>query len=391
MSVITSRVKDTYPILFLFLLWLTIHALLVLKYGHRELYDANGYLKGADYILANGRLEDVHHTFYLTHIGVITFFRWLFPNLVSPGIIFQCFVSGVALIVLFKASVTIFRTRWAGFFSCVIFLCWWDNIQWNTTLMTESLACSLICFLIFVLSRFEGNVKNFIWIVILLTLGFFTRPTGVIPIVGVIFFLLTYYWDAISEVKGLNVILITGIAVFGLFAADSMFLHWDFTDEYIKGNIVTYMNRSEGTPLYEPSLRLNTSELIIPPVESRPILKMVAFVSNNPLHFLKASALKLWYLLSGVRPYYSNIHNVFTITWMLIIYVLFVFGWRQLANKTIRIFVLSTILINCLLISISTVDWDNRFYIPMEPAIVLVAGAGAAYVLQMFQRSSFFR
>jgi hypothetical protein len=38
--------------------------------------------------------------------------------------------------------------------------------------------------------------------------------------------------------------------------------------------------------------------------------------------------------------------------------------------------VLATIVVNCLLVGISTVDWDNRFYIPMVPGIILMAGGG---------------
>lgn len=39
------------------------------------------------------------------------------------------------------------------------------------------------------------------------------------------------------------------------------------------------------------------------------------------------------------------------------------------------------IIVNCGLIAISTVDWDNRFYIPMEPGLVLLAGGGINYFL----------
>ena len=34
-------------------------------------------------------------------------------------------------------------------------------------------------------------------------------------------------------------------------------------------------------------------------------------------------------------------------------------------------------LVNCGVVVISGVDWDNRFYIPMESGIVVLAGFGA--------------
>lgn len=70
---------------------------------------------------------------------------------------------------------------------------------------------------------------------------------------------------------------------------------------------------------------------------------------------------------------------------MMVIYGLFYLGWKQLTNKPFQFFVLVIILVNCLLVSISTVDWDNRFYIPMEPVIVLIAGRGAVYVLDAYK------
>ena len=305
-----KRISD---IRILILLWFLVHLFLLIFYGHRQLADASGYLSGADYMLANGTLEDPRFLFYLTHIISIASFRWLFPNLVWPAIFFQCILSGAALLLLYKASSKIFGSYSAAFFSCLIFLFWWDNIQWNTTLMTESLARSLTCILIYLLSCFQGRIKDFILIITLLILIFFTRPTGIIPIVGVVFFLLVYYRESINKVAGLNLILITCVLLLGILAADQMFLRWDFTEQYIQGNVVTYMNIIDGSQYYEPVVRLDAGKLVIPPSEERALMKMLIFMYDNPVHFLKVSALKFWYLISGVRPYYSKFHNVFSL------------------------------------------------------------------------------
>lgn len=385
---ISEQRKNISAIILITFLWVLVHGALVMVFGYRDLHDAGVYLREADFFLANGKLHDLSHAFYLTHITLITFFRWLFPGHVYPIILFQCVVSGFAVLLLYKASVMIFSNRLSGFLAAVIFLCWWDNIQWNTTLMTESLACSLMCFLIYRLSIFKGKLKDFTWILILLTLGFFTRPTGVIPIVGVIIFLLVYYRDMVNKVRGLIFFISAILLLGGILAADQMFLRWDFTEQYVQGNIVTYMNVIEGSELYEPSLRLDPTELILPSSQARPLIKMLTFMYQNPIHFLKASSLKFWYLISGIRPYYSTLHNVVVLIWMMVIYGLFYLGWKQLANKPFRFFVMVIILVNCLLVSISTVDWDNRFYIPMEPVIVLVAGRGAVYALDAYKRLS---
>jgi hypothetical protein len=69
---------------------------------------------------------------------------------------------------------------------------------------------------------------------------------------------------------------------------------------------------------------------------------------------------------------------------MFFIYLSFFLGARKLWGQPILYFVLTIILTNCLLIGIATVDWDNRFYIPMEPGIVVICGGGMAYLKNMF-------
>jgi hypothetical protein len=61
-------------------------------------------------------------------------------------------------------------------------------------------------------------------------------------------------------------------------------------------------------------------------------------------------------------------------------------GWRKASEATINVFIIPVIVVNCGLIAMSTVDWDNRFYIPMEPGIVLLAGGGGVMVSDWIRR-----
>jgi hypothetical protein len=38
-----------------------------------------------------------------------------------------------------------------------------------------------------------------------------------------------------------------------------------------------------------------------------------------------------------------------------------------------------------MLVSVSAVDWDNRFFLPMQPGIVLLAGGGGGYLIRFFR------
>ena len=46
------------------------------------------------------------------------------------------------------------------------------------------------------------------------------------------------------------------------------------------------------------------------------------------------------------------------------------------------VFALPLMLVNYSVVVISGVDWDNRFYIPMESGIVVLAGFGAGKLIQ---------
>jgi hypothetical protein len=196
-----------------------------------------------------------------------------------------------------------------------------------------------------------------------------------------------YYWE---KLKASRPVLVS-VAVIGtiliLFVADRMLDHWNFTDQYLKGNIVTFADYVKGKPLYHESLTIGPPPSKEFATSESPIGRVVRFIFDNPVYFLKTAGLKVTYLIAFVRPYYSWPHNLYLVVWLLSVYAFFVLGWRSTANLPMKLFALTAIILNCGLIAISSVDWDNRFYIPMEPGIVLLAGGGAAALVDRIKRS----
>jgi hypothetical protein len=377
---------DKYHVTILVAVWGIVHAFLFFHYGIRSLYDAKVYIQCADALIQDGALEDSHFIFYSVPIHLIAFFRWIFPGQLVPYLVFQCVISLFATIALYRASAKIFNPK-AGLISGIIFLIWWDNIHWNTTAMTESLACSIICFLILRLASFKDSIADYFWVIILSVIAFFTRPTGILIIVSTIAFLVHYHWHAIRYRFVWRFVIVPCMFVIAYISADFMFTRWDFSAQYRKGNIVTYMDDIQGGALYSESMRLEIDSLVISS-DKPAVLRMLFFALDNPVYFLKSAGLKVWYLVSAVRPYYSTAHNLYALIWVMLIYILYYFGWRnkvvgfRRATDSTKIFTAVMIVLNCCLIAISSVDWDNRFYIPMEPGLVLLAGGGAAYSIR---------
>jgi hypothetical protein len=376
------RSSTKYHPIILSILWAVVHVLLFRHYGVRNLIDSKHYLEIADHFLTYGKLEYTEHFFYVIPISLMAFFRWVFPDQIMQFLIFQSFLSGIAMIALYKASSKTFDNPMAGFFSCIIFLFWWDYIHWNTAVMTESLACSFTLFVIYKLTEYKNSRTDNVWIIFLLIIAVGIRPTGVITIVGILSFLVSYHWDTLSAKPRWKFFLTGGFIFLLYFSAYAMAQLWDFTEQFAKGNIITYADSAEGTPFFQKNLRINNDNLVFPDPGESELNRLILFAVYNPVYFLNLAVWKVWYLLSGMRPYYSLLHNACTLIWTGCIYALCFIGWKRTSYNPVKYFALAVVVANCALIAISSADWDNRFYIPMEPGLVLLAGGGAAVIWQ---------
>lgn len=346
------------------------------KYGIRYLYDVKGYIKGADHILANHKIEDFHHVFYIVHISLIALGKSIFGGSVVPNVVFQILLSGAATLALYFSSTRLFNSANAGLLTALFFLLWLDCIHWNTVLLSESLFCSIIIFLLAVIIHFKGRLKDFVGIGVLSLFLMFTRPTSVVVLVGVVVYLLFYYQkDIVKSSKFSRWSLFVLLLLIALAGATLLFQKWNFTVDYLTGNVVTYMDTLEGKDNYYSSLQLKNDFDYTEKYELA-VFNMMDFVFHHPIYFLKLAVLKVFYLLSFYRPYYTSIHNLYNAVWLAFIYTGFIYGFIKEKSKPIKAFTLTVIITNCALIAISTVDWDNRFFIPMEPVIVLYAGYG---------------
>jgi hypothetical protein len=286
---------------------------------------------------------------------------------------------------LYRSGAKIFKSDMAGFLSAIIFLLWIDNIHWNTTAMTESLSYSLTTFVLYRLVYFKDTLKDYCWIIVLVLLSLFTRPTGIIILIGSIVFFLNYHWPLLTRKPILKLSVLFALLFVCYLGGHIMFALWDFTEQYKKGNIVTYMDVAEGNTLYRENLRFRTDQLEFIEETKHPIEKIYHFILDNPVNFIRTGSLKIFYLIAAVRPYYSFVHNLYLLAWMSFIYFLFGLGWWKADHSALTTSILTIIIINCCLIGISTVDWDNRFYIPMAPGIVLFAGGGASYLVTIIR------
>ena len=360
------------------MMWLLVNALLLNHYGIRQLFDAQGYIIAADYLVDYHGVEDTRHFFYSTYIFFAAVLRFAFPERLEPVIIAQIIISLVAAISLYKSAYKLFSTRMTGLFASLIFLLWIDNMHWNTITMTESLFRSLAVIFIYFLVNFENKSRLFWPTLFCATLILFTRPTGIVIVVAFVAFIFFLFANKIPKPAVSAIIL---IGVLGSFvAANFMMIHFNFIPSYSTGNIITYMNHLEGTSNYDATLRIIPDQLNFMNEGAPPLFQVLYFVTHNFEYFLSLALAKLYYLLSGYRPYYSTLHNALNIFFIVPFYLFAIVGFFINKSKPLSAYVLTALIVNCGIIVLSAVDWDNRFYLPMEAGLILMASGGLGWL-----------
>lgn len=355
--------------------WLAVHFILYQVYGIRDLHDSTRYLNAARIFLTTGTFNEVESVFYSVPILLIALSELVFDSVV-PLLIFQITLSLFAAIALYMTSAQLFQTNLAGIFSALIYLCWVDNIHWSLTVMTESLFASIACFLMYLLV--SGRKRSYAAILITLLILFGTRPTGVLYVTAVTVFLFLN-----QNRKSLIGVIAACTFIIGMFII--MLSRWDFSEQLVKGNIVTYADIAP--EIGRSGIQIDPGNVDHLQTGRHPAVKILLYAGDNPVIFLKAFLMKVVYLLTGYRPYYSFAHNVFSTAWMFAIYILFTLGLINSKNRNVRIFSLLLVVLTCLLTGVSTVDWDNRFFIPMFPIIALSAGGGACFTIGRLRTS----
>jgi len=372
-----------------------VHVFIRLFYFFPLHYDSYYYLDEAHWLVASGSFHDVL-PFYRLYVTAIAILSLMFSEAVTPTIVFQCILSLAASFALYKAGKTLFSSSITGFAASLIYLLWFDLIRWNMTVMTESLCYSLLCFLLVVVVCFQNRPGDYVKVLLLAVLILFSRPTGVIVVCSVLIFLVSCHWRNLMRLnRSIKIMLLSFLVSICLTSGLFVLSQYDLVLQYSKGNIVQYMDYAIGKEVYHQSLTIDTSNLDLPDKNTSRLSQTVYFISHNQLYFIKTSLLKIIFLLTAYRPYYSWFHNMAIGCWMLAIYILFFMGIRVCNNLAIKQFSLALAVLNALTVGMSSLDWDNRFYITMAPVIILFAAGGIdvfrKLIATRFKRFAMFR
>ncbi|MDC3395954.1 hypothetical protein OAW79_03040 [Candidatus Pelagibacter sp.] len=108
------------------------------------------------------------------------------------------------------------------------------------------------------------------------------------------------------------------------------------------------------------------------------LISLLIFIKNNIYLIINSFFKKVWFFLARVRPYYSEIHNLYIMIFNIIIYSLALIGLFKINSKkkigVILIYIL--IVIFTLTTGLTYADWDSRFSLYIIPLFFIFAGVG---------------
>jgi hypothetical protein len=284
----------------------------------------------------------------------------------------------LAAIALYYTSVNLWGNRTHAFVTILFFLIFIEIGQWASYILAESLFVSFICFSLYLLSLTYKKSKNKLLYLATAIVIFFTsfiKPTGV-AFIGSLLIVLVVQVLRQQKSKVWRASLIGFSILAFLILVNQMLTTFLIMENYQKGEIIYAISTLPPRAEYEMMVITPPKEIYIPEENLPPLIKVIAFIFHHPIYWTQLFASKLFFLMAHVRPYWSKIHNVYSLAILLPGYVLFFKGIKIERDNMLLVFSISYLVIHLLSVSITSDDWDGRFLLPMLPIIFLFTGRG---------------
>jgi len=107
------------------------------------------------------------------------------------------------------------------------------------------------------------------------------------------------------------------------------------------------------------------------------LLDLFNFYQTNFVNLFKLFFYKIFWLLARIRPYYSDLHNLYNLIYVIILYPSFLYGFIKRPKNNFAINVaLMFAAFQILLFGITFVDWSSRFSLYFLPFIMIFSSYG---------------
>ncbi|MEM9328430.1 MAG: hypothetical protein AAGA85_22370, partial [Bacteroidota bacterium] len=325
--------------------------------------------------LSEGFYIEPHNVWYFSYVLFVYGVRLLVPGTLATGLVIGQYLLGLlALVALTDAGRRIYDSNRAGIAVGFVYCVFVELTFWHSYVLCESLYVSGVCFLLWSAVRLEQHRRSrYDWLLLigLATWVAFLKPTGIAVWASLAALGVYALWPRLRPGWRWTMGILTVLLI--LLAADRMLATFGVIRNYEKGEVI-FGIRSLPYRVDYRTLMLTPPEDIYVPQDSSTIRRIMTFVVQHPWYWIKLTTLKLWYFLAHIRPYWSGAHNAFNLILLLPCYVL---SFRMVrASRLPRWFVLAStvfVLVQCLSASLTSVDWDGRFLMPVLPVVFVLA------------------
>jgi len=353
------RKKELISLLFV---WLLIQSYLLITNGIKLDGEGSRFINEANNLISHGHLSATSYFMYFTEIFLI-YLKLKTGFGYELIIFFQLLLNFFALFFLYTFLVKYYLSESLAAICCLLLIICYPYQIYNSFLYTESIFFSLSAiFSCFFLSISRFNVKNIFTCSLLLVLLCITRPTGIFFAGATVIYLFFILSSQISLLK--RVLLFCSLSAVVLFllniimgSGGSIDIILPFKDERIICDVPTLP--------YDTNLKTSSN--------GNTLYGLFYYIVHNFNQFSRLALLKSKAFFGLTRPFYSNGHNVFMITYFYPLYllILLAIGRFKTATPVSFIYFISLTIIIWISVIFSCDEWHNRFFLPLTPFLLI--------------------
>ena len=233
--------------------------------------------------------------------------------------------------------------------------------QWNVCVLTESLFCSAIIGALYS-HGLQAKPRYPILFAVCLIAVCLLRPNGFLVAIAYVGAVVWYYRKLYNYVLWLAITLCVGLMLWFVDAHTETFYFFIKNSlvggEYICGYPSPYKIPMESVTFIDSHYEGS-------------IIKLFHILKLHPWTCVKLIVFKIFYLLFEIRPFYNRIHNIASLSAVMILYGLVVKNIRPLTPfKTFSMLVVG---LNVMLVALTYTDWDGRFFSALLPCFICMA------------------
>jgi len=325
------------------------------------------------------------YPFFLT--GIFGLFG---ENLLAVQLV-QMLLSALTVVLVYLIARRLFDPS-AGVIAALIAAVHPWLIFWSGYVLTETLFVFLLtaAILAYVYLVKKPSLWKALGSGILLGLSALCRPVGLQVALALIFVWLLLAPKSSRRWPVLGILLVSMSLILSPWIIRNYLVFHKFVPVSSASGAVLYLGNNPKATI----LANDMPDPLFPPgmdeIESSYYLQKLAlkYIIENPGRFFVLALKRLYYYWSPEFPTYSIKHKVFNCLLYLPLYLAALWGLFSLRQWRQVLLFLAIFGVFTLVHMITIVDWDQRYRLPLQPFLAVLAGAGVAQVIRRLQARS---